>query len=206
MSQSKRFDFEAKDKKRSSQPASTQEIYDRATAPTDDDEFLEHINFGLGNYSRRESYQQVELYLFGLYGQSAFGRTLRKMVEQKVKFKLGIYGWQHVTEDGVRREHEGWQSLDDAEQELEDRESYATGRGADIWELLPNKEREQAMKQFADTDPEWTPPQHSAAMAHHEVSRARGARLMDNLFGRVSVQKLTEAAEKGKSKLLSLGD
>lgn len=196
-------EFNGERKRAPGPPPTTEEIYDRATAPAAEDGVLEEVNFGLGNYSKRESYQQVELFMDGLYGEQAFGRAIRELVLHKAKYKLGLYGWEYAG-----TQYNGWhQRAEGGEQTLDglSKDEWAIEKGSDYWETLPEDQREQVIKQFADADPEWEPPHHSAARMHHEASRGRGARLLDNLFGRVSVQQLKKKAEKAKGGLLSRG-
>ena len=47
----------------------------------------------------------------------------------------------------------------------------------------------------------WTPPFGRMVKFRHEASRSIGARLMDNAFGRVTVQKVKEQASRAANGL-----
>lgn len=165
-------------------PNNELDIYHEAISPQSEDEFLDGNNLGLGNYENREYWQQVEAFKDGMYLRSAFSELVLDRAVKETIYEMG---------------KEAWQELDPEEQAESDRRQWILEYGAKRWNNAdevaeedqdPQKIREAWLRQFAGVDRRWTPPQMRMMMMRHEASRSRGARLLDNLFGRVSVQKV----------------
>lgn len=169
-------------------PVNELDMYNRAVEPPVDDEFLGSMNLGLGYYSRKEYWQQIESFRRGLYADAAFRRPLNHRAIKEAKRAMGL---------------EAWEKLDEDEREEKDRRRFIRAKGEEKWQnLMPSKtaseystqqereeeaarRRRQAIEEYAESDIGFTPPHWRMIMARHEASRSRGARLLDNLFGRV---------------------
>lgn len=186
MSQTQSDSFGKTDKARDDRPSSSIDIYDQAVrSAATDDEFLNANNLGLGNYSDAEYWQQVEAFGKGLFADAAFARRLIDRATTRTKRKLADEGWRYVTENGAT-ELSGWQ--DRTNPSMPKRE-YLDTRGEEIWDALPEDQQIAAMEQHAGVERYWRPPFWRMLLARHEMSRSRGSRLLDNVFGRVNEQK-----------------
>jgi hypothetical protein len=161
------------DKHSQRRPNSTTEIYGKVTEPTtDDDGFLGSTNLGLGNYRDAEYWQQMTSYRRGLFAHAAFHRKLIAKAVRETKRALAA---------------EEWANLSESARASQTKRAYLQERGAEIWrEELSEKQRRAKMEEHAGISPDWRPPHWKMLIARHEGSRSRGARLLDNLFGRVS--------------------
>lgn len=151
------IDWDAADPDMAADPANRPQdsidVYDKASSPTAEDEFLDNNNLGLGVYDQAEQYQQVESYKMGIFADAAFGRRLEERAIAETKRQLAIDGW-HA--DGAERTngdapdseelmavietHRDTETDDDAlAQDLRDRLTHDTGiRG---WTDLSDAER-----------------------------------------------------------------
>jgi len=172
------------DKARQGGPPSELELYETAVESGADDQFLGSINLGLGNYTAREQWQQVESYTRGMYAESAFGRQLFERALLETQVHLGLHG--HTYFD-INRDREvskdGWLDLDD--QDSENRRDWILNRGQKTWDRLPDEEKKDLLAEIAGFEGSWIPPYWRMMQVRHETSRSKGARLLDNLFGRV---------------------
>lgn len=195
------------DKQRSSGPASELEVYDRASRATEKDEFLKDVNLGLGNYSNREYWMQMESLRDGKFADAAFSMHIKQRAITQTKLTLALEGYRYYgagrtvvgDADGEPQEdarhHKGWNELSDEEQaEHESKRKYLQERGEEIWNALTEQRREEAVQEVVgDTD--WLPPQWFMLTGRHEASRGKAAHLLDTLFGRVrEVRGTTEDA------------
>jgi hypothetical protein len=172
-------------------PASNEvELYELLIQPTVDDPFLSRNNLGLGNYSRREFWQQVDSFKKGLYAEAAFARRLfdRAVYQTKCALARKMFEAKAADEepdaDGIVRvddltlnEYVGenaercWAALDEQAEQLEN--------------TTPTQLKMQALEEHAGLTREWTSPFHRMIMARHEASRSRFARVLDNATGRI---------------------
>ncbi len=169
------------------QRASSQiDIYSDAISSTVDDELLENINLGLGNYSDAEYWQQVDSFKQGMFADTAFGRRLENRAIEETKTEMALEGWSYYDEheDEVVTE-DGWEDLSDEEKAEKDRRRYLEQRKEEIWGQLNDRERFDALVEVTGFSEEWTPPQWRLMMMRHEASRSKDGRLIDNIFGRV---------------------
>lgn len=186
-------------------PSSELEIYRDVLASTNSDQFLSETNFGLGNYSDSEMWQQIESYEKGMFADAAFGdRLLNRAIEQ-TKTQLALNGIEYQTEEG-KVSKLGWVDLDAEdrkelwENKKEDRRRFVDRRKEEIWDDLPAPVKESALEEVTGLTSSWTPPFWRMMTARHEASRSRGARLQDNFFNRVTELK-GQAVEQAKRKL-----
>lgn len=170
------------------------------------DKFLSKQNLGVGNYNSKEMYQQIQSFKNGLYSESAFGKLLYRRAIEETQTKLAKEGWRYVDPfDNEVVEIKGWVELspderaDIWEDELQRTDEQMTKRrwinrrGEEEFEtLIERRSRDagraparEAMSELAGWDGEWQSPHLRMIMARHETSRSRGARLLDNVFGRI---------------------
>lgn len=167
-------------------PRDELDLYDTAIDAAGDDEFLRGNKLGLGNYSDKEMWQQVESFGIGLYALSAFETKLERRQIEETKLAMAHEAWNDLDEDEreqkdkrrfiEREKKEQWQSLAPEDKSIGDAE--------DRLEVMAERQAEEIQKRTGQP-PGWTPPHLRMLLMRHEASRSRGARLMDNLFGRV---------------------
>lgn len=205
-------DFDVPDTSAQRQPTSELDIYDRATRPTSDDPFLDNVNLGLGNYDSKEYWQQVAAFKQGLYADAAFSRRLLERAIEATKRDLARERWADLDAEG--RAEAVADHLDEDVDEPS-RRQFVEATKDDLWrnlgpdaddERYTDQELEQArlearmreVESRTGISREWTPPQWRMVQMRHEASRSRRARLLDNLFGRVTEVRndAGEAAEK----------
>ncbi|MGZ0745731.1 hypothetical protein [Haloparvum sp. AD34] len=207
MSQSPEFEVSDTDSKDA--PASQLDIYQQAVDSTVDDDLIEDLLLGLGNYSDAEHWQQVESFRQAVYSDGAFASAIGELAIEETMHRIAKDGWHEEIEAGAdgRKtvydiDYTGWHELDDEEQAVTDRRRWITEHAEKIWEDLPAQLRVHALIEHAGTTGDWKPPQLRMLMMRHESSRSRGARLIDNLFGRVSVNEVVgENSDEKASKL-----
>lgn len=181
------------------------------------DPLLEEENLGTGNYHDSEMWQQVESYRNGLYATAAFQRILSERAKQESKTKLALRGWE-LSDPETNKVYE-WDGWDDLTLEKR-REIWTEKLGQDVddfdrrrWirrygeyvfsQLYELREPErvfypavEAMQELSGWEGDWSPAHYRMLMTRHEVSRSRGARLLDNFFGRVK-ENIQDVTQKG---------
>lgn len=190
------------------------DVYDKALRSSDVDEFLESEDLGLGYYDDAERWQQVESYRHGMFGSEAFGERILDRAVEETKRQLAVKGANfYDAEANAPAALTGWTELDDdekkrlREKERIDKRRYIQQEGEKVWKLMNDNQRIEALEIATGIDRAWTPPHWRMLVARHETSRSRGARLLDNVFGRKSVQEVFrhESKDSGGG-LLSSGD
>jgi len=164
-------------------PKSELEIYNDATDPQVQDPFLSDTNLGLGNYGNDELWQQVESFKQGMYAQAGFGKLVLRRAVKETIHGIGAEEWSRLEED---------------EKQDKDRRRWIIQTGRKKWNEVASIEEDaeaqgkmqELLRQHAGVDEQYTAPHMRMLMARHEVSRSKGARLMDNLFDRVSVSEI----------------
>jgi len=147
------------------------DVYDRVTRPAARSEEFEETNYGLGYYdSDEELYQQVQSYQAALYGRAAFEGPLRQR-----KLRAARQKW-------LRNEYRGGQF------ETVSFEDWCEETGGERWKNLSRAEKDRAIETHLGTSPGFIAPQQKMMEIRLETSRGRGARLLDNVFGRVQEQ------------------
>jgi hypothetical protein len=166
------------------------EIYMRAVDNTTGESFLDAVNLGVGYYSDEEYWQQVEAYRNGLYADSAMTEKVirRAVLQTKRRMVDAIVDGRHDARllkrvdypdpgDGQSRQGYFEEHIDDVWEDLgyetADGESYGT-----------HEHQAWLVHVCTDLDMDWTPPHWRMLKARHEASKSKGARLIDNLFGR----------------------
>ncbi|WP_225334254.1 hypothetical protein [Halomicrobium urmianum] len=179
------------------------DVYGKAIDSSEVDEFLDDNNLGLGYYEDGERWQQVESYRYGMFGASAFGDRIIDRAVEETKRKLALEGEAFYDERAeTPRAIEGWEDLDEDDREEKDRRRFIERKGEEIWKALSDEQRREALETATGVDQRWTPPHWRMVAVRHETSRSRGARLLDNLFGRESVKRIMDETEdKGRSLL-----
>lgn len=181
---------------------------------------LTESNFGLGNYTDAEMWQQIQAYENHLYGSAAFRRTLWQRAVRETIVGLGKEEWERLPSrdelDAANVDFSEFgpdvNSLDDIEvREDYDRRRFIMREGRDKWnsifddtDLDAETRRDKVkdrMRQYAGVDSHWITPHMKLMQMRHEASRSRDARLMDNLFRRVS-KKIVEGASESSGGLL----
>lgn len=207
MSQS--FDVDPDD---GAKPADDQiDLYDRATEQTVDDDILGSSNLGLGNYSENWLWMQVDSYSKSVFTNSAVAQPISRRVIDYALTQKAIEEWDKRTD---RQRQKQWEELRTDEDREMDRRRWIQAKKADIWDVtddevgatqdrqeLRREKRRELINEYGRGELAWQPPFMRMLKVRHEASRSLGARVLDNLFGRVSVQKMQDAARKGGGKL-----
>lgn len=179
---------------RTDEPTNELDLYQQTVDPTEVDQLLNELNLGLGNYSDRESWQQIQSFRNHLYAESAFAGTLLDLAVYETLWELGQEAHERADADNLddldadtRRQailelgRQRWESLGEgAVTEAEWREMNADQR-----EVLTQREQLDALEDHSGVSEHWTPPHGRMIAVRHEASRGRDARLMDNVYGRV---------------------
>jgi hypothetical protein len=190
------------------------DVYDKALRSPGVDGFLQSENLGLGYYEDAERWQQIESYRFGLFGDRVFSEPLIDRAIDETKRQLALKGKQfYDREDKAAKSLTGWTELSEEQQqklkeeERIDKRRYLKQHGEEIWKQMSDRQRKEAIEIATGMDRKWTPPQWRMLMARHETSRSRGARLLDNVFGREKVKRVFEnrKSDSGGGGLLSSG-
>jgi len=166
-------------------PGSMLEVYMHAIAGRTNDDFLDRINMGVGNYSYAEYWQQVRAFRRGLFADAGMTRKLMAKARRQAKKAVvdAIYA-----ENGDRAILARIGDTPDTDG-LSKRE-YFEEHADDIWQSLGDEEYSQAehqawlVNQVTGLSMDWTPPHWRMLKMRHEASRSKDARLIDNLFGR----------------------
>lgn len=181
------------------------DLYDRATSQTAQDDILGETNVGLGNYTKKEYWMQVDAYRKWVFAHSAIARPMNRRVIDYALVQAAKEEWQEL--DADEREAE-WERIKPDEDTDMDRRRWIQQKKADLWSrdldedvTGPNERQEmrqearrEIIKEHGRGDLHWQPPFGRILKMRHEASRSIGSRLLDNLFGRVSVEKLENAA------------
>lgn len=196
----------------SQRPNSELDIYSKAIDEASGDADVVDANFGLGYYERSEYWQQVEAFRDGLFAIETFRERLADRAVEEAKRELAErgYDWdvdpdrnmyRNLTESGIDLSGTGrgqtlhlpgWSDLDDDQRDARDRRRYLDERGEQLWSQLDEEAQKDAVREFVGAAESWTPPHVRMLQMRHEASRSIDARLLDNLFGRVSRQEVAE--------------
>ena len=182
------------------------DLLDEVANESVNDDFLSEQNLGVGNYSSREMYQQIQSFQHGLFSESAFGELLYARAIEDTQVTLAKEGWRYIDprEQEVRK-IDGWEEMskqrrreiweDDLQQNGEQmtKRRWLERRGEKVFQsLIEARSHEsrryparEAMDELAGWDGDWQSPHFRMIMARHETSRSRDARLLDNVFGRI---------------------
>lgn len=179
-------DYAVSDNTGQNGPSSELDIYERIVDPDVQDDFLDQINLGTGHYTNREMYQQIQSFYDGMFSEAAFSRLIVDRAIDETKRELALKGWTRTDEEGAPvKTWDGWYSLDEEERDKKSRLAYIEERGDKIWSQLAEKEHLAALEVVSGISSGWTPPHWRIVKMRNEASKSRGARLMDNVFGRV---------------------
>ena len=166
-------------------PGSMLEIYMHALNNSTADDFLDTINLGVGNYEDAEYWQQMESFKDGMFADAAMTDKIvrRAKLETKKRMVDAIYSESESRIlNGVSYPDPGDMS----------KRQYLEEEMEEVWRNLGDPSRDYDREEHqawlvsacTDIDPDWTPPHWRMLKARHEASRSKGARLIDNLFGR----------------------
>lgn len=187
-------------------PNSELDIYQDAIDSTVDDEgLLGRTKLGLGYYDDKEYWQQVDSYRAGMFGHDAFASRILDRAIEETKTELAVSGVT-IPRNGERVHLKGWDDLDDDKREEWDRRRFVEQRRENIWESMSEDAQEAAIIEVTGITSDWTPPQWEMMQMRHESSRSRGARLIDNLFGRIDEIRASTDEKSSNSGLLNRGD
>lgn len=171
-------------------PGSMLELYMHALANSTQDDFLDSINLGVGNYTKAEYWQQIEAFRNGLYADSAMTRKVIERAKTQTQRRLveAIYTKAESGRDAQILNNVDYPEPSPGEVS---RQEYFDEHIEDIWQELGvkgeySKTEHQAwlVHVCVGIDLDWTPPHWRMLKARHEASRSKNARLIDNLFGR----------------------
>lgn len=166
-------------------PSSELDLYDHALSANVDDEFLSENNFGLGNYTGDEMWQQVESFKRGMYAEQAFVRRLLERAIHQTMVSLGLRGGSFYDErESVQdvRQFDGWRDLDEEERAKKNRREWVLEKGREVWETLPENCKREALDERAGVSSTWTPPHFRMMQVRHETGRSRDASTMEIVF------------------------
>jgi hypothetical protein len=183
---------------------SMQDLYDTAVDSEVSDEFLDSNHFGLGNYTDSEMWQQIQSNRRGIYAEAGLQRLVFKRAVYETKLGIAREGWQYRDEDGNLVFETARADLDEKPDD-ETRGQYLLRRGSAKWGQLDSHQQVAAIEHFSGISSDWTSPFRRMMLMRHEASRSRGARLLDNLFGRVRKMIEGEDSSGGRSWLPSRG-
>ena len=146
--------------------------------PDVDDELLDEVNLGTGNLSTNDYWVQNKLFEDGLFAEATLSETIVKRAFHQTKREVGAKGYVRLDDGGaiIKR----WAPVD--EREDHDR---ALEWGEQIWMEITPAEQMDALDEVTGLAADWTPPHWRVLKARHELSKSKGARLLDNFFGRV---------------------
>jgi hypothetical protein len=209
-------DYQMDDTQRNGGPTSELELYSDVAEPSTEDDFLSDNNLGLGKYSGREYWQQIEAFKNHMYSESAFGRKLSELAIYQTQYGLGKEALENQDEyDSFVDMAQGKGILDD--DDIIGRRQAIIAIGKHRWNtLLKERYTENARKQMDDREAflhreqlraveehagssEWLTPHSRMISARHEGSRSKDAHLIDNLFGRVREQRQETDIETARS-------
>lgn len=156
---------------------------------------------------------QVESYRKWAFTHSAIARPLNRRVVDYALTRKAMDAWQ--SKDQSQRESEWETNLRPDEDMQMDRRRWIEAKKADIWDIqiddsvggfedrqeVKQERRREIVENYGRGDIHWQPPFGRLLKMRHEASRSIGSRLLDNLFDRVSVQKMDDAAEQAASRL-----
>jgi len=151
------------------------------------DDFLESVNLGVGNYTGAEYWQQMESYGHYLYGAAAFQRKLleRAIHQTVVQVAREEDTLRWVTDNGdSRSKHIPDREKNAVSDRYESREEYLQ-QIKSIWDDLPAHKQKELLEDKAGVSDSWIPTHARMMTARHEASRGKGARILDNVFGRI---------------------
>jgi len=161
------------------------EVYLRALDGDTNDEFLDDVNFGVGNYTDAEYWQQVESFRRGAFAESAMTREIIERAREETKHSIVDAIYDNPDQAAIL---EGVTYTAPSEM---DRNDYYDEHADDIWESLGTanmaapEHRAVLVHEATDIAKDWTPPHWRMMKARHELSQSKGARALDNLFDRV---------------------
>jgi len=147
--------------------------------PDLNDELLDEVNLGTGNLTTDDYWKQNELFHDGLFAEATLSNNIVERAFHQTKREIGSKGYVRVDDEGtiIKR----WEPVD--EREDHDR---PLAWGEEIWMELTAAEQAQAIDEVTGLAADWTPPHWRILKARHELSKSKGARLLDNIFNRVS--------------------
>lgn len=198
--------------KRQEQPRDDLDVTYSIIRPNEYDELLEQINFGTGYYEDAELNMQMRNARRGLFTTIAFSNTLRDHAERETKTKLADEGFRWYDEQ--KEEVQIWKPIDDAdiddELQVRGRTAILLERGDEIWEELGRPQYSLSVEQAAALEAKanmsnFKPIFNHLAAIYHEQTKSKGARLIDNYFGRVKRQVLKGDDDEDARKLLGRG-
>jgi hypothetical protein len=179
--------FELDDKPAANdRPNSELDIYQALLRSQAEDTYLQEVNLGTGNYTDAEMWQQVQAFRDGLVGEAALSRRLVDRAIAQAREGVALEGW-HFWDDNrdEYRSVEGWADLAEERRRELDQQRWLTQQAPRKWDALPHRAKMDAIEHHAGLTESWTPPHWRMLEMRHEASRSRGARLLDNITGRV---------------------
>jgi hypothetical protein len=216
------------DKERQRTARNELELYERVSEPSTDDNFLSENNLGLGNYSSRERWQQVQSFREHMYSESSFVPTVSDFAMYQTEWEMGEDALEDAdTDDAVELARE--RGLIDENEELVGRRVAIRRLGKDEFNQIgkgqfsPEERKKLGMnrkeveasqklekvKEVVGGEASFLTPHSRMISARHETSRSVNAHLIDNLFSRVDEvyqrQDMGSAPKSGSDNGIGLG-
>lgn len=161
------------------------EIYLRVIDGRSNDELLDEINLGTGNYTSGEFWLQVDSFRMAIYASAVMVRPIMARATHEAKRALvdAIY-----ERPDARELADVWYP-DPAANTT--REEYFQENADDVWSNLGDdpeeriKQQAQLIESLTGLESDWTPPHWRMIKMRHNASQSKDAQALDNVFGRV---------------------
>lgn len=164
------------------------------------DRELSQNNFGAGVYQPSEVYEQTRRFKRTLNAQAGVGQDIERLARGEVFQTIGQQGYEVTTDDEtltipaldevVDEDGDIVAESDYAEQAaraLQQSQSHDVELeyGRQVFQTLPEYLQTHALTELSTLQSRFDPPEMRVTKAFHELTRSKGGRLMDNVFGRV---------------------
>ena len=175
-------------------PGSMLEVYMHAIASSTNDSFLDQINLGTGNYDDSDYWHQLESFRQGLFADAGMTRKLMERARYETKQALveAIY---------ERPDSKILRDVNILPKGARSKREYFEEHGDRLWDSLGSEgmstEAHQArlVHQVTGIPYDYTPPHWRFLKARHKTSQSKGARAMDDLFGRPPTPEIAAVEE-----------
>lgn len=195
------------DKERGQSARNELELYERVSKPSTDDDFLDQNNLGLGNYSSRERWQQVQSFREHMFSEASVVPMISDSALYQTRWQLGEQVLEKSSQDDPVELAKEKGLIDDDERLVGRRHAIIrlgenkfekigtdTLNDSEFKNVSPSDRKEVEAKKKIETiqdevgDPGFLTPHSRMISARHETSRSVNAHLIDNLFSRVHEQ------------------
>lgn len=205
-------DYDVESTPAQDRPGTELDIYDEAMKSQTDDDVVGEGNLGLGYYSEKEYWMQQRAFHDAMFA-GAVGEKIAQLVVHEAKVHLALHGGMAFGDAPTAVENiKPYEKASDDEknEQVEGTDVTSTKLGVlrraeTIWDELDEDERQDVLERLSGgTD--WDSPHKRMLLMRHEASRSKGARLLDNTYGRVSVNEYRgDVGEEDRKKLMNFG-